>query len=186
MGEFLLFEKRADLHEWFLKNAESSEGVWLVFSKKKAVKTVSAHEALEEALCFGWIDGQMKSIDETYYHKYFAQRLPNSKWSEKNKKLVQELDKKGLITEYGQKKIDEAKENGQWQKSNVIVVNEEDIQAIEELLKPYQQAYQNFMTMSNSVKKTYTKAYMQTKTEDGRVKRLSWMVDRLNQNLKPM
>lgn len=186
MSDVLLFEKREDFHKWLLENVESSKGVWLVFSKKKEVQTLSAHEALEEALCFGWIDGQMKSIDDTYYHKYFARRLANSKWSEKNKKLAQELDKKGLVTKYGKEKIAEAKENGQWKKSNVIVVNEEDIQFIEELLKPHEQAYKNFMAMSNSVRKTYTKAYVQTKSDEGKAKRLVWMVDRLNQNLKPM
>ncbi|WP_343381584.1 hypothetical protein [Candidatus Bathycorpusculum sp.] len=57
--------------------------MWLVFGKTKAVITLSANDALEEALCFGWIDGQMKSIDETKYIKYFAQRRTKSPWSEK-------------------------------------------------------------------------------------------------------
>ncbi len=77
-------------------------------------KTIGANEALEEALCFGWIDGQMKSIDDNKYIKYFSSRRENSKWSEKNKALVEKLEKQGLMTDYGKVKIEEAKKNGQW------------------------------------------------------------------------
>ena len=71
---------------------------------------MKADEALEEALCFGWIDGQMKSMNETSYRKYFSLRRDNSKWSEKNKKLVEQLEKQGIMTDYGRKKIEEAKQ----------------------------------------------------------------------------
>jgi uncharacterized protein YdeI (YjbR/CyaY-like superfamily) len=79
----LLFLSRTDFRTWLQENAEVRRGVWLVFGKTKAVITLSANDALEEALCFGWIDGQMKSIDETKYIKYFAQRRTKSPWSEK-------------------------------------------------------------------------------------------------------
>ena len=69
---------------------------------------------MEEALCFGWIDGQMEKIDDKTYKKYFSLRRENSKWSEKNKALVKSLDEPGLMTDFGRKKIDEAKKNGQW------------------------------------------------------------------------
>ena len=88
----LLFSTRTDFRAWLNDNAEKSEGVWLVFGKTKTIVTLSANDALEEALCFGWIDGQMKSIDETMYHKYFAKRRAKSVWSDKNKKLVDRLN----------------------------------------------------------------------------------------------
>ena len=84
----LLFPTRADFRAWLQENAATSEGVWLVFGKTKTVVTLSANDALEEALCFGWIDGQMQSIDETKYHKYFARRRAKSVWFEKNKKSL--------------------------------------------------------------------------------------------------
>ena len=68
---------------WLEKNAKVSGGVWLVFGKTR-VSTLSANDALEEALCFGWIDGQMQKIDNTK-QKYFSKRRANSVWSEKNK-----------------------------------------------------------------------------------------------------
>lgn len=181
-----LFSNKQAFYDWLQSNVETSDGVWLTFGKTSKVKTLSASEALEIALCFGWIDGQMKKIDDNQYIKYFAQRRPNSKWSEKNKRLVQELDKKGLLTEYGKKKIAEAKENGRWNQSYVVTVTDTDIQDLTELIKPHEPAHTNFLNMSPSVQKTYTKAYLDAKTDKGRTQRLTWMIDRLNNNLKPM
>ena len=60
----LCFASRSDFRDWLRENAETSGGVWLMFGKTQEVKTLIANDALEEALCFGWIDGQMKSIDD--------------------------------------------------------------------------------------------------------------------------
>jgi uncharacterized protein YdeI (YjbR/CyaY-like superfamily) len=74
----LVFANRSSFREWLGANGVTSDGVWLVFDKTKERKTLTANEALEEALCFGWIDGQMQSVDDTKYIKYFARRRPNS------------------------------------------------------------------------------------------------------------
>ena len=87
MERVLEFSNRAEFHEWLNEHCTSSDGVWLLFGKKGGPTTITANEALEEALCFGWIDGQMQSLDETKYKKYFARRTKNSNWSEKNKKI---------------------------------------------------------------------------------------------------
>ena len=141
---------------------------------------------MEEALCFGWIDGQMQSLDDKTYRKYFSQRRENSKWSEKNKTLVKQLEQKGLMTDYGRQKIEEAKKNGQWNAPKPAAVTEKQITALTELLQNHEPAHTNFLSMPPSVKKTYTRAYYDAKTESGREKRLAWMVERLNKNLKPM
>ncbi|TLG75275.1 YdeI/OmpD-associated family protein [Culicoidibacter larvae] len=186
MAELLEFRDRATFREWLMEYGVDSEGVWLLFGKKGGPATLKAGEALEEALCFGWIDGQMQSIDETQYKKYFARRKANSKWSAKNKALVAELEQQGLMTDLGRAKIAEAKPNGQWEAPKAPVIGEEEITVLSEVLKQYEPAYTNFMAMSPSVKKTYTRAYFDAKTEAGRESRLLWMVDRLNRNLKPM
>lgn len=90
------------------------------------------------------------------------------------------------MTDHGRKKIEEAKQNGQWDKPKPAAVTEEQIEMLSALLKEYEPAYTNFLAMSPSVKKTYTKAYLDAKTDAGREKRIVWMVDRLNRNLKPM
>jgi len=83
-------------------------------------------------------------------------------------------------------KIEEAKKNGQWDAPKATAITEEQIACVCALLKGIEPAFANFQAMSLSVQKTYTRAYLDAKTDAGRKKRLAWMVDRLNQNLKPM
>ena len=186
MAEHLQFVSRNEFRCWLEVNCISSGGVWLLFGKTGGPKTITANEALEEALCFGWIDGQMQSIDKKSYIKYFSARRKNSKWSDKNKAIVEKLIKHGIMTDYGRAKIEEAKKNGQWDAPKAPVVTDEQIVSLSELLQGHEPAYTNFMAMPPSVKKSYTGAYLDAKTDAGRDKRLSWMIERLNKNLKPM
>lgn len=186
MNSILEFANREEFRKWLSDNCLSNDGVWLLFGKAGGPKTIKPNEALEEALCFGWIDGKMQSIDNKTYKKYFSMRRDKSKWSEKNKALTKNLEERGLMTEYGRKKIEEAKNNGQWSAPKSLEITEEHISELSTILKEYDFAYTNFQSMSPSVKKTYAKAYFDAKTDDGRKKRIAWMVDRLNRNLKPM
>ncbi len=185
MENLLRFADREDFRNWLSANCTSSEGVWLLFGKGGGVKTVKADEALEEALCFGWIDGQMQSIDAFSYKKYFSLRRANSKWSEKNKGLAKDLEERGLMTDFGRQKMQEAKKNGQWDARDLMTVGEREVAVLSKLLVQYEEAYANFQAMPPSVKKTYARAYYDAKTEDGRKKRLTWIVERLNKNLRP-
>ncbi len=181
------FANREEFRGWLGDHCRSNDGIWLLFGKAGGPKTIKAGEALEEALCFGWIDGQMEKIDDKTYKKYFSLRRENSKWSEKNKALAKSLEERGLMTDFGRKKIDEAKRNGQWDAPNPLaIITEEQIASVSALLEGCEPAYTNFQAMSPSVKKTYTRAYLDAKTDAGRQKRIAWMVDRLNKNLKPM
>lgn len=186
MNNIMEFSDREQFRKWLHDNCLSSDGVWLIFGKSGGPKTIKASEALEEALCFGWIDGQMQSIDDKTYKKYFSIRRANSKWSEKNKALALQLDKQGKMTDFGWNKIEEAKKNGQWGAPKSPEITEEQIVLLTERLKGIEPAYANFVAMSLSVKKTYTRAYLDAKTDIGREKRLAWIIDRLNKNLKPM
>ena len=186
MSDIMEFGSREEFRKWLYEHCQSNDGIWLLFGKAGGPKTIKAGEALEEALCFGWIDGQMQRIDDKTYKKYFSMRREKSKWSEKNKTLVQKLEERGLMTDFGRKKIEEAKKNGQWDAPKPAAVTDEQIAQLSKLLEAYETAYTNFQAMSMSVKKTYTKAYLDAKTDAGREKRIAWMVDRLNKNLKPM
>lgn len=187
MSKPLHFKTRNEFRNWLSNNCQSSDGVWLIFGKTKEIVTLKASEALEEALCFGWIDGLMKKVDDKSYVKYFAARRKGSKWSAKNKSLVESLEKSGLMTDFGRVKIEEAKKNGQWDNAvKPSAITNEQTELVSELLKENNQAYTNFQGMSPSVKKTYTRAYFDAKTDAGRSKRLEWMVARLEKNLKPM
>jgi len=186
MNDHLLFPSRDEFRNWLQDQCLSGSGIWLLFGKPGGPKTLTANEALEEALCFGWIDGQMRSIDDKTYIKYFSRRRKNSNWSEKNRTLVEKLEKQGIMTDYSRAKIEEAKKNGQWNIPNPLTITDVQITILSDLFKGHETACTNFQTMSPSVKKTYTRAYFDAKTDAGRANRLSWMIDRLNKNLKPM
>lgn len=128
----------------------------------------------------------MQRIDDRSYVKYFSPRRENSKWSEKNKALAEKLERQGRMTCFGREKIAEAKQNGQWDAPKSPAVTEEQVRAVSELLAGYEPAHTHFSAMSPSVRRTYAKAYLAARTDEGRKKRLAWMVGRLNQNLKPM
>jgi uncharacterized protein YdeI (YjbR/CyaY-like superfamily) len=186
MKDILTFPDRNSFRNWLTENGETNGGVWLLFGKKGGPVTLTANDALEEALCFGWIDGQMQSIDEKSYKKYFAPRRANSKWSEKNKSLVAELEKRGIMTDFGRAKVEDSKKNGQWDKPKTTPESDEQVAVLSDILKDYEPAFTNFTAMSPSVKRTYTRAFLDAKTDAGREKRLAWIVDRLNKNLKTM
>ena len=186
MNEALQFENREKFRKWLTDNCEKSEGVWLLFGKAGGERTLTAAEALEEALCFGWIDGCMRRADDKSYIKYFARRRANSKWSAKNRELAAVLEKKGLMTDAGRIKIEEAKKNGQWNAPDLMAVGEAEIACLSALLEGREPAFANFQAMPLSVKKTYARAYFDAKTDAGREKRLARIADRLDKNLRPI
>lgn len=180
-----IFKTRGDFRHWLIENAQTSEGVWLTFGKTKTLTTLTAKDALEEALCFGWIDGQMKSIDETKYRKYFARRQAKSAWSDKNKKIVESLRERGLMAESGEKAVQAAKQNGMWENSPSGAVTAEQTTDFEAQLAAHPQAFENYANMPQSAKTTYVRRYFSFKREETRQRDLEKIIDLLNQNLKP-
>lgn len=107
--------------KWLEKNHAASSGVWLVYYKKNSGKTrVEYADAVEEALCFGWIDSTLNPIDEDSYMQLFTPRKPKSGWSKLNKDRVEKLTEQGLMAPAGLEKIEIAKENGMWSKIDHI------------------------------------------------------------------
>ncbi len=154
-----MFKNREEFRSWLTENVLSDDGLWLIFDKQKKASSLSANDALEEALCFGWIDGQMESIDERYYRKYFKQRRKDSNWSEKNKKLVEKLELQKIMTKYGREKVKIAKESGLWDSPKKDELTDEQIHRFEDMIKPHKTAFANFMKMTKSVRATYIKSY---------------------------
>lgn len=178
------FESRQHFRDWLAENAGGA-GVWLLFGKKGGPVTLSAAEALEEALCFGWIDGQMQKIDDTSYRKYFAPRRTDSPWSEKNRRLAEQLIAAGRVTVQGLARIEEAKADGRWNVTKQPIT-EQQVTTLEGLLAGREPACENYRKMSPSVRRQYAGLYFETKSEEARAKRLDKITDRLNRNLKPM
>jgi uncharacterized protein YdeI (YjbR/CyaY-like superfamily) len=182
----LLFENREAFRKWLFQNHHISPGIWLVLGKAGRLKTLTADEALEEALCFGWIDGQLKSIDDQKYLKRFTPRRKGSVWSERNRKLVKKLIENGTMTEAGQAVIGQAQKQGTWDKPRPAPISETQIEVLIQALSEAEQALANFMKMPLSVKRTYTALYLDAKKEDTRKKRLEKIIERLNENKRPM
>lgn len=181
-----LFADRDEFRTWLEANYNCGEGVWLVFDKTEAKKTLTAVEALEEALCYGWIDGQIKSIDDTHYIKYFKERRKGSMWSERNKNIVAKLTAQGKMSEPGLKKISQAKNDGTWETPEKEPVSAVTVNDLENALKDNPLAHENYIKMAPSARRGYAMHYLAAKSEETRIKRLHEIADRLEKNLKPM
>ncbi len=112
----IAFPSAKSWEEWLAKNHNLSSGIWLRFFKKTSgVTSVSYGEALDAALCYGWIDGQIKKYDEKSWLHKFTPRRPRSLWSNRNREHVERLIASGKMQTAGLRKINEAKEDGRWE-----------------------------------------------------------------------
>jgi uncharacterized protein YdeI (YjbR/CyaY-like superfamily) len=178
------FINKDDCLQWFSKHVYH-ESIWIVFDKRNISEKLTYEQALDIALCYGWIDGQLKKINENEYKRLFARRRPESAWSTKNKNAVDRLTKDGLMTEHGLKVIQVSKENGRYQQADLPPLDF-SMESFDLMIKPYELAYNNYTHMSQSIKKTYALSYYTAKKEETRIKRLSQIIERLEKNLKPM
>lgn len=170
---------------WLENNHVSKQAVWLVFyNKNSKTKSISWSEAVDVALCFGWIDSKKISIDKETSHQFFSKRKPKSTWSKINKDKVDRLIEQGLMTEAGFASIEIAKQNGSW-----TILDE-----VEELLipadleakfadKPNSKDF--FLSLSKSVRKIILAWLVFAKTQETRQKRITEIIDSAGQNLKP-
>jgi uncharacterized protein YdeI (YjbR/CyaY-like superfamily) len=112
----LVVRDRAAWRSWLLRHHASSAGVWLVLARKGTRRPTSLtyDEALDEALCFGWIDGQLKSRDEATFQRRFTPRRTRSAWSRRNIELVERLREAGRMSPSGEKEVERAVADGRW------------------------------------------------------------------------
>jgi len=109
------FASQRDWIRWLAKHHEKSPGLWIKFAKKASgIASVNYAEALEAALCYGWIDGQAKSVDATYYIQRFTPRRARSKWSKINCGKATALIEQGRMQPAGLRQIEAAKSDGRW------------------------------------------------------------------------
>jgi uncharacterized protein YdeI (YjbR/CyaY-like superfamily) len=172
--EQLYVKTSKEWREWLKKNHEVIDGVWLVFYKKESGKpTISYEDALDEALCYGWIDSIIKKIDEAKYVRKFTKRNDGSKWSEINKKKVEVLIKEKRMTKFGLCKIEVAKLNGRWYKKDRPEISDIAVGEFEQVLSKNKKAKGFFSTLTPSFQKQYRlwiSAAKQTATKEKRIK----------------
>lgn len=169
-------KSRKQWRTWLQKNHEKKDAVWLICYKKETGKpTLPWSDAVDEALCFGWIDSIRKSIDGAKYMQRFSKRKPKSTWSKINKQKIKQLTKEGLMTEAGLRTIETAKQNGYW--SILDDVEELIIPAdLEKAFKKKRGSKKYFMELSRSKKRLLLVGLVMAKTTASREKRISEIV----------
>jgi uncharacterized protein YdeI (YjbR/CyaY-like superfamily) len=116
-GEPIHFTTAEKWRSWLEENRASQDGAWLLIYKKHSeTPSVTVDQAVEEALCFGWIDSSMQPIDGDRYALRFTPRRKGSNWSDRNKERVARLIEAGRMTEAGLAAIEQAKRTGRWEK----------------------------------------------------------------------
>lgn len=157
----------------------------MIYYKKHAGKpSIPYEDSVEEALCFGWIDGIIKRIDDARCARKFFPRRSRSRWSESNKKRADRMISEGRMTEAGMARIDDAKNNGEWFKPNVVPKNLTIPPFIKEALAKNKKASENFNKLADSYKKLYVRWISSAKREETRLRRLEEALELLEQNKK--
>jgi uncharacterized protein YdeI (YjbR/CyaY-like superfamily) len=186
MEDQLLFSDREEFRQWLSENHDTNPGFWLILGKSGKLKTVKAEEALEEALCFGWIDGLIKSINDTRYLKKFSRRRKGSKWSVKNRETAEQLVNQGKMAAPGLAAIEEAKKSGNWDLPERETASDDQIDILVQAINGTEPALSNFLNMPMSIRRTYTLFYLDARKEETRIRRLEKIIGRLNENKGPM
>ncbi len=184
--ESIYASDRESWRVWLEQNHRTSFGIWLIYYKVKSDKpSVLYAEAVKEALCFGWIDSKVKSIDEERYRQIFTPRKPKSVWSKLNKQYVEELIDQGLMTDAGLTKILAAKQDNSWTILDAIealVIPADLIAALDN----NHTAQQNFEQLSNSSKKNILFWIESAKRPETRFKRINQTAIAAAQNKNPL
>lgn len=165
--------------DWLKENHQKYSGVWLVYYKVKSPKpSIRYPEAVQEALCFGWIDSKLQSLDAESYQQVFTPRKPKSVWSKLNKQYVQQLIEQGLMTEAGLKAIAIAQENGSWNaldEVEALIIPDDLAQAFLQ----NQIAAQNYAKLSKSKQKNLLLSLSLAKQPQTRATRIQKIIDTL-------
>jgi uncharacterized protein YdeI (YjbR/CyaY-like superfamily) len=114
--KIVAFKSVAAFRNWLGKNHAASDGIWLqIFKKASGEESITYTEALDQALCYGWIDGQKKAHDDRFWLQKFTPRRPKSGWSKNNVHHAERLIKAGEMTPAGLKEVEAAKADGRWE-----------------------------------------------------------------------
>jgi uncharacterized protein YdeI (YjbR/CyaY-like superfamily) len=182
----LYVKTREEWRKWLEENHTTVHGIWLIYYKKTSGKPrIPYDEAVEEALCFGWIDGKIKRVNEDYYIQWFSPRRPVSRWSELNMSKVRNLIKEGRMAPAGLLAYEAA-----IKKPSLIYNTKKDENMIipDDLLialKYNDTSYNNFMNFPPSSRRLYVFWLNDAKRDETRKARIVKIVDRSEKNIKP-
>lgn len=171
--------------EWLQENHVLKQSIWLVQYKKKSTQfSLSWSEAVDEALCFGWIDSTRKTIDEDKYIQFFSKRKAVSTWSKVNKAKIIVLKEQGRMTQAGLDSIEIAQQNGSW---TILDQVEELIipQDLETAFNNHLNSKDFFLSLNKSSRKVMLQWLVLAKRPETRQKRILEIAELAGQHLKP-
>ncbi len=177
-------KSQKEWRKWLEKNHESEKSVWLIIYKKESgTPSVYYTHAVDEAICFGWIDSKPNKRDDESYYQFFAKRNPKSNWSKVNKQKVTKLLEKGLIAPAGFEAIEIAKQNGTWTALDEVeeMTIPEDLQIA---LDKNKTAFSYFDKFPRSSKRNILEWIMNAKRPETRQARINKTVALATENIK--
>ena len=175
---------RDEWRNWLTENCQSEKSVGLIVYHKKS-KTPSVHfrEAIEEAVCFGWVDSRADKRDDESFYLLFSQRNLKSSWGKVSKERAEKMIKAGLMTVHGQAIIDLAKETGTWNTladaHNAVIPDD-----LQKLFDKNKTAFENFQSFSSSSKRIILEWILKAKKSETRQKRIVQAVELAEKNIK--
>jgi uncharacterized protein YdeI (YjbR/CyaY-like superfamily) len=176
-------KSRKAWRDWLAKHHASSTGVWLVYAKKHSrLPSLAYHEAVEEALCFGWVDSKINPIDDAFYMQMFTPRKLKSAWSALNKRRVERLLAVGLMTAAGLAMVKAAKKSGTW--DAMKHVEEGGVPPdLEKAIAANPEASRNWVSYSASRRKGVLYRLAGAKRPETRAKYLQEIVENMARNM---
>lgn len=182
--EHLYFKNADEWRTWLHKNHHSSKGIYLSFYKVSSdYESMRWEEAVQVAICYGWIDSTVKKIDEHQRKQLFTPRKDKSVWSKLNKTYIEKLIQENTMHESGLRKIEIAKQNGSWNSLDEVEnhVIPEDLQLA---FNDNPKAWSNYQSFSPSYRKSYLYWLNQAKRIETRDKRIKEIILLCEQNCK--
>ena len=181
----LLFENKKKWADWLEKQHDTSAGIWLKLAKKQSgISSVTYDEALDVALCYGWIDGQKKGLDDKYWLQKFTPRGPKSIWSKINTEKAETLIASGAMKPAGLKAVELAKQDGRWEaaySSQKAMTVPEDFQIA---LNKNKKAREFFATLNSANRYAVLFRIQTAKKAETRARRIQQFVEMLERGEK--
>jgi uncharacterized protein YdeI (YjbR/CyaY-like superfamily) len=171
--------------DWLAEHHATSNSVFLIIYKKDSgVASVNYSEALDEALCFGWIDSKINKRDQQSFYQYFAKRNPKSNWSKINKQRIEQLERQGKLQPAGIEVIEQAKRTGTWDALNEVdqAVIPDDMLV---MMQDYPDSRENFDRFAFSIRRATLEWILNAKTPVTRENRIRTTVEKAAANAKP-
>ncbi|WP_411965041.1 YdeI/OmpD-associated family protein [Haloferax sp. YSMS24] len=181
----IFFDSRNEFRTWLEEHHDRAEVLWVGYYKTNAERTgIGYGESVEEALCFGWIDGLVRGIDDETYTRRFTPRRHDSKWSKANKERVEAMVETGKMTPAGMELVEAAKESGEWAAAYRLGDDHEIPAELEAALRENETAWENFQSFSNTDQHAFIVAVEEAKTDETKQKRIERTVELAAQDLR--